>query len=107
MMQRPRLSKKLAEPAPLDLHSSGSTIEVAGDGAEPFVDQVAPGPYDVAPDAGDRYTLLQEIATGTFGVVYRARDEQLRREVAVSCLAVSGVADDIEEFRTETRNSRR
>lgn len=54
---------------------------------------------------GDDYELLEEIGTGGFGRVYRARDLGLEREVAIKVLHPSLTADAgvVERFRREAQ----
>ncbi|HUQ59646.1 serine/threonine-protein kinase [Lentzea sp.] len=52
---------------------------------------------------GDRYTLLERIGSGAMGVVWRARDEVLAREVAVKQL----VTGDHQRAMREARNAAR
>ncbi|HKW40354.1 MAG TPA: serine/threonine-protein kinase [Gemmatimonadales bacterium] len=54
---------------------------------------------------GDDYELLDEIGTGGFGRVYRARDLGLEREVAIKVLHPSLTADPtvMERFRREAQ----
>src|SRR2546425_10255234 len=54
---------------------------------------------------GDDYELLEEIGSGGFGRVYRARDLGLEREVAIKVLHPSFTADPMvmERFRREAQ----
>jgi hypothetical protein len=49
------------------------------------------------------FTILAEIGRGGFGVVYRARDDQLGREVAMKVLSTSTDGSAVERFRREAR----
>jgi len=55
----------------------------------------------------DRYLLLDRIATGGMGEVWRARDEVLSRNVAVKVLKAEYAADPsfLERFRAEARHT--
>jgi len=59
------------------------------------------------PERFGRYQVLQELGRGAMGIVYKARDEVLQREVAIKMIALSGSAHerDMHEarFRQEAR----
>jgi serine/threonine protein kinase len=51
---------------------------------------------------GTKYELLEEIGRGGMGTVYRARDRELERDVAIKVTSLPGVSDD-ERLRAEAR----
>src|SRR5262249_19479861 len=66
-----------------------------------------PSPADAAADLTGRllghYRVLEQIGKGGMGVVYRARDEHLARDVAVKILPPGMLGDDAarKRFRRE------
>ena len=63
------------------------------------------------PDAGprclDRFELLQELGAGSFGQVFRARDTELDRTVAIKILRAGRLAsqDEVDRFVREARSA--
>src|SRR5262245_60689014 len=87
--------------------------ELAADLAEFFADRAAVerlaeplrsvAPAGLPSEAVGDYELLEEIARGGMGVVYRARQRSLNRVVALKMVLAGrlGSADDVEGFRRE------
>lgn len=73
---------------------------------ESFPEDSAPGPTKGGPSSfGERYAGLREIGRGANGIVYRAKDEVLDRDVALKQIAFEAEGDEstIERFRQEAR----
>jgi hypothetical protein len=52
---------------------------------------------------GGRYAITQRIGRGGYGVVYRATDSVLHRDVALKQLPLSGADDEVARFQREAR----
>ncbi|MDX2091261.1 MAG: diguanylate cyclase [Kofleriaceae bacterium] len=82
-------------------HVHGDVIALAG----PSMTAETPAPHDFAIGStlGGVYQIRHEISRGAFGVVYRAEDLALRRQVAVKLLRPDLARDIefVERFRTE------
>jgi len=84
---------------PIHAHQAGEAFE--HDGRSAAVDpsrltatQVVPVPAGPPHGRWGHLELLERIGDGTFGEVYRARDTQLDREVAVKLLRAGGLSTD-------------
>jgi len=82
---------------PHDTHAASSALADTTDvvrGAEPAIaTPVAPTADDSLPPTIGGYTIVQLIGRGGMGRVYLARDEQLRRDVAIKVLHPSKARD--------------
>ena len=60
-------------------------------------------PLAAPPSLSARYAIVSEIGRGGMGVVLRARDERLRRDVAIKVLSRGVPAEALRRFRQEAR----
>lgn len=69
----------------------------------------APSPTDLAGRTLGDYELVEIIGKGGMGVVYRARDKSLERDVAVKVMSADVAAEDgfAERFQNEAKNAAR
>ena len=98
--------RRRAEALLADSKSAESFLEAGAFGNAIAILQEAKPAYRPALSPGDRvgrYEILSPLGTGGMGEVYRARDGQLRRDVAVKVLAaeVAGDRDRLARFERE------
>ncbi len=113
-----RPSKDLAERLAVCLNLAPEEYDpfIAFARAEPYLDAVNPPAAPTAPlpwtpsqpaqpETVERYELLAPLGQGSFAIVYRARDTQLNRLVALKELRPNLLADTawVERFRQEAR----
>jgi len=65
-----------------------------GDAQQPWKQFREEVTFDLHAVTGGRYEYIREIGAGGMGRVILARDEELRRDVAVKILEVPGVRED-------------
>jgi hypothetical protein len=89
--------RQLAEPLRAAVRGGSGEADTLSAGGPP-----APAPGIRVRYFGD-YELLEEIARGGMGVVYRARQVSLNREVALKMILAGNLAsaDDVRRFQTE------
>ncbi|HEY7327536.1 MAG TPA: protein kinase [Gemmataceae bacterium] len=66
-----------------------------------------PRPQTAGPRRLDRFELLQELGTGSFGQVFQARDTELDRTVAIKILRAGrfAAAEEVDRFLREARSA--
>ena len=91
--------------AKLALVLADTDVELATASAKPRADRPAGQAFDPVPLRLGRYELLAPLGTGAFGTVWRARDTELGREVAVKVPRGGPLLspDDTERFLREAR----
>lgn len=81
---------------------TSDSVALVVDSGRHIARQLAGGPYRLG-----RFEILAELGAGTFGYVFRARDTELDRIVAVKIQRAGGIAraEDVERFHREARSA--
>ncbi|MDA1015281.1 MAG: protein kinase [Planctomycetota bacterium] len=102
---------KLDQPSDDALNGyDGEITQLDGDSIETdSASENAPRPAIATSDHRSRFEILGELGRGGMGVVYRALDSRLKREVALKVILARKHADshDVERFRVEAETSAR
>src|SRR6185503_4204300 len=98
----PRCGRRLAADAPRGLCRKCLVSAMLDGGRAGASPEVKPAKASL-PRTFGRYELLQEVARGGMGIIYKARQTQIDRVVALKVMAAGQFAepDFVKRFRTE------
>ena len=103
----PRVCGNCREPLNLPAVGCPDVLVCSGCGAELPVDSGPPSSATSVPAPIGKYELLDELGSGAFGIVYRARDTELDRIVALKILRPAHGESSASVHRFPARGTRR